>query len=48
MTTQRIIDFMGHRKLAAAVSILLIVGSLFVLVYQGSDAGFRFYWRHPN
>ena len=42
MTTQRIIDFMGHRKLAAAVSILLIVGSLLSLSIKGVTLGLDF------
>ncbi|MEH6466582.1 MAG: protein translocase subunit SecF [Porticoccus sp.] len=42
MTTQHIIDFMGHRKLAAAVSILLIVGSLLSMSFKGITLGLDF------
>jgi preprotein translocase subunit SecF len=42
MTTQRIIDFMGHRKLAAIVSALLIVGSLLSLSFKGVTLGLDF------
>lgn len=42
MTTQRIIDFMGHRKLAAIISALLIVGSLLSLSFKGVTLGLDF------
>jgi preprotein translocase subunit SecF len=42
MTTLRIIDFMGHRKLAAIVSALLIVGSLLSLSFKGVTLGLDF------
>ncbi|MFT7299571.1 MAG: preprotein translocase subunit SecF [Porticoccus sp.] len=42
MTTQRIIDFMGHRKLAAVFSILLILGSLLSLSIKGLTLGLDF------
>ncbi len=42
MTTPRIIDFMGHRKLAAIVSALLIVGSLLSLSFKGVTLGLDF------
>jgi preprotein translocase subunit SecF len=42
MTTQRIIDFMGHRKLAAIVSALLIIGSLLSLSFKGVTLGLDF------
>ncbi|MBQ0711845.1 MAG: protein translocase subunit SecF [Porticoccus sp.] len=42
MTTQRIIDFMGHRKLAAIVSALLIIASLLSLSFKGVTLGLDF------
>lgn len=42
MTTQRIIDFMGHRKLAAIISALLIAGSLLSLSFKGITLGLDF------
>jgi len=42
MTTQRIINFMGKRKLAAAFSILLILGSIVSLASKGLVLGLDF------
>lgn len=42
MTTQKIIDFMGQRKLAAAFSIFLIVGSIACLASKGLVLGLDF------
>lgn len=42
MTTKKIIDFMGHRKLAALISVLLIVGSVVSLASKGIVLGLDF------
>lgn len=42
MTTQKIIDFMGQRKLAAVFSIFLIVGSIVSLASKGLVLGLDF------
>jgi preprotein translocase subunit SecF len=42
MTTQKIIDFMGQRKLAAAFSVFLIVGSIVCLASKGLVLGLDF------
>jgi len=42
MTTLRIIDFMGQRKLAAIISILLVLGSLVSLSVKGIVLGLDF------
>tara|TARA_R110001592_G_scaffold362635_1_gene677483 strand:+ start:59000 stop:59926 length:927 start_codon:yes stop_codon:yes gene_type:complete len=41
-STKKIIDFMGHRKLAALISILLIVGSVISLASKGLVLGLDF------
>jgi preprotein translocase subunit SecF len=41
-STKKIIDFMGHRKLAALISILLIVGSVVSLASKGMVLGLDF------
>ncbi len=48
MTTLRVIDFMGQRKLAAVISILLVLGSLVSLSVKGISAWSRFYRWHPD
>mgnify|MGYP003141611817 FL=1 len=42
MTTLRVIDFMGQRKLAAVISILLVLGSLVSLSVKGIVLGLDF------
>lgn len=42
MQERKIINFMGHRKLALAVSIVLILGSLFSLAFNGLNYGLDF------
>ena len=42
MTTKKIIDFMGQRKLAAAFSIFLIIGSIVSLASNGLVLGLDF------
>ena len=42
MSEQKVINFMGQRKLAAALSILLIIGSIASLAMQGLNFGLDF------
>lgn len=42
MTTQRILNFMGQRKLAAVFSILLMLGSIVSLATKGLELGLDF------
>lgn len=42
MQERKIVDFMGHRKTAAVVSIALLVGSIFSLIFNGLNYGLDF------